>query len=303
MKILNKIKIPVLFIGFLLVCWYYGSAYLIKDISRIPPHKSFDILLIMVYFFVIIAVTLLAKTNLEKIIVLLFSIFMLYCNTISAVPIGDKNPLHLSFLELKAFLLSPNNHLVINNLDDISYFYILRDINLLFTLIPFAVFLFTSIYTLSITVGKQKLGKYKLLLFLASVTCVDLKLSTLGLEKMILGFISVITFICWIYTIFRYRVNHAVSRLFFIIYFSLTAFYVLQLLQYHILGVGSIGNKYIGIYSNEVVLGPFVLHYINLFPIFADYSINLPEFICIVIIFVCTAYTYLIKSIVGKRKF
>ena len=58
-------------------------------------------------------------------------------------------------------------------------------------------------------------------------------------------------------------------------------------------GYGNISNNYFGIYFNDLVIGPLIYHYVNLFPVFSNKAINLPEFICIFTLFSLTAFPYI----------
>ena len=84
---------------------------------------------------------------------------------------------------------------------------------------------------------------------------------------------------------YQYRNNQIITKIFFLFLCTVTVFYSIEIILFQLSGFGHLGNDYIGFYYNELVLGPIIFHYINLFPIFYDYSINLPEFICILILF------------------
>ena len=92
MKIVKKIKLPIIFILYLMICWHFGSAYIL----RILVFSQMIItvyLLLFVYFGLIIAATLLAETKPERIITFIFSLIMLCWNIGSALQLCGINPL------------------------------------------------------------------------------------------------------------------------------------------------------------------------------------------------------------------
>lgn len=154
----------------------------------------------------------------------------------------------------------------------------------------------TLIYTIIKIIKPEKIIKNRVLIILFIITCITMKLSTLSLSVMFYAILSAANFVCWFFAILRYRNNSGVSKIFFLMYCPLTLFYIIQLILFQMTGFGNIGNNYFGIYLNELVIGPLIFHYVNLFPVFSNKAINLPEFICVFILFILTAFTYMFLS-------
>lgn len=296
MKTLKKAILPILFLFYLIICWYYGSAYILKDITLFPNANYLDIILIIIYFAIFIIAAIKVSTKWEKIIITIFFVIMLCWNIISVVPIGSKNPLNTWLLELFAFLNAPNSYIALKYPDGMKNYQIITFINTLLSLIPFIFFLFVTIYTLIKIIKMEKIIENRVLITLAIITCITLKLSTLTLSVIFYAIFSVANFVCWFYAILRYRNNSGVSKIFFLIYCPLTLFYIIQLILFQMTGFGNIGNNYFGIYFNELVIGPLIFHYVNLFPVFSNKAINLLEFICVFILFLLATFTYMFLS-------
>ena len=60
MKIVKKIKLPIIFILYLMICWHFGSAYILRDISFLPNDNN-SIFIIVVYFGLIIFIYFLLR--------------------------------------------------------------------------------------------------------------------------------------------------------------------------------------------------------------------------------------------------
>lgn len=299
MKIVKKIKLPIFFILYLIICWHYGSAYILRDIRLLPTDNT-SILIIVVYFGLIIATTLLSVTKLERMILFIFSLIMLCWNIGSALQISGLNPLSTRLIELLAFLNAPNPYIAINYPTDLHYFSYFRIANLLLALIPFIVYLFTTLFLATRLIGSEKVRSNKMLMILTIVTCCTLKLSTLSAGFVVYAVLSAVEFFCWIYTMYQYLNNQIITKIFFLFLCTVTVFYSIEIILFQLSGFGHLGNDYIGFYYNELVLGPIIFHYINLFPIFYDYSINLPEFICILILFSFSCFFFI--HLGGKKR-
>lgn len=304
MKIVKKIKLPIIFVLYLMICWHFGSAYILRDISFLPNDNN-SIFIIVVYFGLIIAATLLAETKPERIITFIFSLIMLCWNIGSALQLCGINPLSTRLIEILAFFNAPNPYLAINYPADLHYFSYFRIANLLLALIPFLVFLFATLFLATKLIGSEKVRSNKMLMILTIVTCCTLKLSTLSAGFAVYAILSAAEFFCWIYTMYQYRNNRIITKIFFLFLCTVTFFYSIEIILFQLSGFGHLGNDYIGFYYNEFVLGPIILHYINLFPVFYDYSINIPEFICILILFFFSFFFFIHlggrKTVTGKN--